>query len=103
MPSVSLRDEITTDGFGMAVIEMLVCAGILQIENRKENEIEWSLGNKWDDKVLRLCLDGLSLDRHRSFQKRLLQLPISFKKAYNQGLAFRKALTRVVEMPGPLH
>ena len=50
-----------------------------------------------------LCLDGLSLDRHRSFQKRLTKLPVSFKQAYRQGLIFRKALEEVIKMTGPLH
>ena len=50
-----------------------------------------------------MCLDGLSLDRHRSFQQKLAKLPISFCKAHEQALIFRKSLDRVIEIPGPLH
>ena len=50
-----------------------------------------------------LCMDGLSLDRHRSLQKRLASLPLSFADAFEQSLRFQKALSRIIEIPGPLH
>ena len=104
IPPVSTRDEIRTDGFGMAVIEILVYAGILvKTTDDRTKQLSWCLSTSWKRKNLFLCLDGLSLERHKSFQKRLTKLPISFKKAYQQGLIFRKALSRVIEMPGPLH
>ena len=102
IPEVSLRDEVRTDGFGMAAIEMLVSCGIL-IEQKINDHSEWILGPDWDKKTFYLCLDGLSLDRHRCFLKRLTKSPVNFKRAYNQGKNFRKALSRAIEMPGPLH
>ena len=35
VPSFSLRDEITTDGFGTTTIDELRCAGALEIKQRK--------------------------------------------------------------------
>mmetsp|Transcript_13333 Transcript_13333/g.19067 ORF Transcript_13333/g.19067 Transcript_13333/m.19067 type:complete len:244 (-) Transcript_13333:212-943(-) len=90
----------------MAVIELLCYAGIIEkVETIVNEKIvpEWILGYNWDKKFIYLCLDGLSLDWHRSFQKRLMKLQVTFKKAYQQGMVFRKALDRVIEVPGPLH
>jgi len=67
IPSISHRDEVTTDGFGMAVIELLCYAGIIEkVETIVNEKIvpEWILGYNWDKKFIYLCLDGLSLDRH---------------------------------------
>ena len=50
-----------------------------------------------------LCLDGLSLDRHKLFCKKLIKLPFRFTKAYEQSLVFQKAVSRVTEESGPLH
>ena len=111
IPCVSLRDEIKTDGFGMAVLELLMHAGIIESidvktktsPNEEKIRKEWRLTNNFDTKKLILCLDGLSLERHKSFQKRLIKLPMSFKYAYQQGMVFREALAQVIEVPGPLH
>ena len=48
-------------------------------------------------------MDGLSLDRHRSFQKKLVSLPFSYHKSFQQSLVFQKSLNRVVQISGPLH
>ena len=53
--------------------------------------------------MLYLCMDGLSLDRHRSFQRKLSNLPFAFDKAFRQCIIFQKAFSRVVEISGPLH
>ena len=50
-----------------------------------------------------LRLDGLSLDRHKLFFKKLIKLPFRFTKAYEQSLVFQKAVSRVTEESGPLH
>ena len=49
IPEVSFRDEIKTDGFVMAVIEMLVQRGMLVV--KQENDAtHWMLGEHWDKK-----------------------------------------------------
>lgn len=48
-------------------------------------------------------MDGLSLDRHRSFQTKLTNLPLNFTDSFKQSLVFQKALSRVIEISGPLH
>ena len=48
-------------------------------------------------------MDGLSLDRYRSFQKKLVSLMFSYHKTFGQSLIFHKSLSRVVEISGPLH
>ena len=50
-----------------------------------------------------LCMDGLSLDRHRSFQRKLINLPYSYSREFKQSLVFQKALTKVIDISGPLH
>lgn len=55
---VSLRDEITTEGFGLAVIELLCNAGIShKVLNSDNNKSEWRLGKDWEKKKIFLCLD----------------------------------------------
>ena len=50
-----------------------------------------------------ICLDGLSLKRHRSFVSKLCKLPMRFIDSYKQSLVFQKVLSRVTEVSGPLH
>jgi len=103
IPPVSLRDEIKTDGFGMAVIELLCLVGILHEEQVSDTYIKWELDRNWKQRKMILCVDGLSLDRHRHFQKKMSNVKLSFSTAFKQSLIFQKALSRVVEINGPLH
>ena len=66
---MSLRDEIKTDGYGMAIIEILCLAGVLIKVKMYTDVYSWNLSKDWDQKTVYLCMDGLSLDIHRSFQK----------------------------------
>ena len=107
IPHVSLRDEIKTDGYGMVMIELLCLSGIL-IKTEKDvnsavDNATWQLGPECNNKRLYLCMYGLSLDRHCSFQRKLTNLPFSFDKAFRQWLIFQKAFSKVVEISGPLH
>ena len=103
VPQVMLHDEITTDGYGKCIIELLTLHGILDKCFTGNNIYEWRLSQKWNEKTIILCLDGLSLDRHRGFCNKLIKLPMSFTKAYRQCQIFQKALTRVIDISGPLH
>ena len=103
IPPVSLRDEIKTDGYGMAIIELLCLLGVLFQTSRYKDVITWDLNKKWEDKTLYLCMDGVSLDRHRLFQRKLNNLPFAFDKAFRQSIIFQKALSRVVDISVPLH
>ena len=103
IPPVSLRDEIKTDGFGMAVIELLCLVGILHEEKVSDTYTKWELDRSWEDRRMFLCIDGLSLDRHRHFQKKLSNVKLSFTNSFKQSIIFQKALTRVTEINGPLH
>ena len=102
---VSLHDEIKTDGYGMALIQYLTRIGILrEVPSPKRNvPPSWERGPQWNKKWAVMCLDGLSLDRHRSFCRKLINLPISFRRAYQQASIFKDALSRVIEISGPLH
>ena len=65
IPSVLLRDEIKTDGYGIAIIEILCISGILhKIVSTKNVTIY-----RWEKKRLYLCMDVILLDRDRSFKK----------------------------------
>ena len=84
---------------------MFVCI-LIKTEKDVNSAVDnatWQLGQEWDKKILYLCMDGLSLDRHRSFQRKLTNLPFSFDKAFRQCLIFQKAFSKVVEISGPLH
>ena len=54
-------------------------------------------------KKMIICLDGLSLERHRSFVNKLCKVPMRFADSYKQSLIFQKSLSRVIEVSGPLH
>ena len=103
IPPVLLRDEIKTDGYDMAIIEILCLSGILIKVKGYGDSYSWELNKEWEEKTVYLCMDGLSLDRHRSFQKKLVNLPFSYHKSFSQSLIFQKSLSRVVEISGPLH
>ena len=103
VPKVFLHDEITTDGYGKCIIELLTMHRILIKTPIKENIFEWVLSENWRSKTIILFLDGLLLDRHRCFGNKLINLPMSFTQAYRQSLIFKDALSRVIEVSGPLH
>ena len=91
IPPVSLRDEIRTNGYGMAIIEILCMAGLL-LHITSHNGMEyWELCDDWESKVVYLCMDGLSLDRHRSFQNKLVKLPYSHSNVFKQSIIFSES------------
>ena len=100
---VSLRDEITTKGYGMAVVELLVTTGIMKCINYPDACSQWVLTENYSNKLIYLCMDGLSLERHRSFMKKLMNIPQSYEKNYHQSIAFQRAIGQIVEISGPLH
>ena len=55
IPPVSLRDEIKTDGYGMAIIEILCLSGILIQVSRKDEAFTWVLNKDWQEKTLHIC------------------------------------------------
>ena len=104
IPPVSLHDEIKTDGYGMALIELLVQVGLLdELIDVITGVKTWKACHNYDKKIVYLCLDGLSIDRHRCFYRKLLDLPLSFKDEFKQAVEFQKVIGRVVELSGPLH
>ena len=87
----------------MAIIELMCLSGML-IHNISDMEVEsWDLVKDWEEGTLYLYMDGLSLDRYRSLQKKLIKLPYSYTIVFKQSIVFQKALTRVIEISGPLH
>ena len=107
VPPVSLEDEMTNKGFERAILEILELAGILdstQFENKKGEMISrWELTEHYEEKKLYLCMDGLSLERYRAMEKNLMNQSFSFSEEYKQKIISKKALGRVVQIPGPLH
>ena len=103
IPPVSLRDKIKTNGYGMAIIKILCLSGLLIHEVSEHSVESWELCNNWENKKVYMCMDGLSLDRHRYFQRKLINLPYSYDKVFKQSLVFQKALTKVIDISGPLH
>jgi hypothetical protein len=78
IPKVSLQDKISTDGFGMTLIEILVMVGILKEERLSETCTKWTACNNFNEKRLYLTMDGLSLDRYKLFKKKLMKIPQSY-------------------------
>ena len=103
IPPVSLRDEIKTTGFGIAAIQLPCLIGILHKEKVSETVAKWGLHRDWEQRRMFLCIDGLSLDRHRRFQKKLSNVKLSFSNAFKQSIMFEKVLTRVAETNCRLH
>ena len=62
IPPVLPRDEIKTDGYGMAIIEILCLAGVLIQVTTHTGANMWELHKEWESKTVYLCMDGLSLD-----------------------------------------
>ena len=102
IPAVSLRNEMKTTGFGLAILEILTLAGVI-IETKHKGWTEWTLSVGWETKKVFVAMDGLSIDRHWSFSRMLTEVPLSFTKSYKQCLIFQQALTVVTEISGPLH
>jgi hypothetical protein len=75
------------------------------MEERNENGDKkiLKLHPGYDRKTMYLCHDGLSIDLHKSFCKKLMKLPIGFMMAFKQSMVFQKVLFRVVKILGPLH
>ena len=46
IPRVFLYDEMTTDGYGMCVIELMTLHGIL-LKTNNNNNTRWTLADKW--------------------------------------------------------
>ena len=104
VPKVSSCDEIKTDGFGMSLIEIMVLVGILiEKEETPTTTKQWLICNEYESIVLYLTMDGLSLDRYKSFRKKLRKIPQLFSNNYQQSIHFQKALSCAVENSGPLH
>jgi len=102
VPPVMLHDEIRTDGYGMALIDLLEHVGMLQ-KSVINGRTRWNACDDYKVKTVYLCLDGLSVDRHRCFFRKIVDLPLSFTDEFMQAIEFRKVLTRVIELSGPLH
>ena len=56
----------------MATIELICIFGML-VEKKQKNVPAWHACEDYQNKLIHLCLDCLSLDRGRSFQKRLVK------------------------------
>ena len=100
IPVVSSYNEMKLDEYGIAVIELMTMAGLLTKKCNKQSngkeKPEWYLTDNYMDKTLYLCMDGLSLDRHRSLQKKLVDTRLSFTKSFKQSIQFQKALSRII-------
>ena len=78
IPPVSMRDDIKTDGYGMALIELLGLSEVLSQCSSHNSVTTWELNENWNGKTLYLCMDGLSLDKHRSFLENADKYTICF-------------------------
>ena len=103
VPKVFMYDEMTTDGYGMCIVELMSLHGILTKTTSNPNNKRWQLTSNWQEKTMLICLDGLSLDRHRGFKTKLCKMNMKFTDTFEQTLQFQKALTRVMAVSGPLH
>ena len=52
------------------------------------NACRWVLREDWNSKSMIIYLDGLSIDRHQLFFKKLHKLLFSFAESYQQSLIF---------------
>ena len=66
VPPVMLHDEIRTDGYGMALIDLLEHIGMFE-KSVVNGSTRWKACDDYKAKTVYLCLDGLSVDRHICF------------------------------------
>ena len=87
----------------MAIIEILFLLWLL-IHTISDTCVESrDLVKDWDTRTVYLYMDRLSLDRHKSFQKKLIKLLYDHTKVFKQSLICQKALTQVIDISGPFH
>ena len=99
VPRVSLYNGLKLDEYGLAVVDLLVMVGILDKSDSDDKTTpRWVLNDNWKSKKMYLCMDGLSLDRHCSLERKLLNQQLSFTKPFEQLLIFRKALSRLIKI-----
>ena len=60
------------------------------------------IGQDYNSTFSCLCIERLSLDLHRSLQKRLISLPVTFFDSFAQGLVFQDVLSKVIAVLGLL-
>ena len=77
--------------------------GVLEHVAVSDTYSRWELVTDYHKKKIILCVDGLSLDRHKHFQKKLLNVKTSFSNNFRQATIFKKALGCIIEISGPLH
>ena len=65
VPKDFMCDEITTDGHGMRVFELMSLHVIVIKMAIGNSRFKWTLADEWDEKSMIVCLDGISLDRHQ--------------------------------------
>ena len=110
VPPATGDDEARTKGYhAAALIKLMGNVGLLEYERKPSSAIgsstytpTFTLAHNIDDKLMYLCLDGMSINRHRSFKKYMSTLPIGFTKAYEQSWIFKTALERVVQPKYPI-
>ena len=103
IPPVSIRDDIETDGYGMAVIELLSHVGFLVQEDSDDSIKEWKIPIRNQYKKLLLCIDGLSMDRHHGFYKKLLRVASGSTSSLKNAITFKRVFNNIIEVSGPLH
>ena len=66
----ALGIQIQKSSISLKSPPFLLCLSGTLIHTATDSGVEsWDLVRDWDERTLYLCMDGLSLDRHRSFKK----------------------------------
>ena len=100
IPHAMKLDEITTNRSRVAVVELLVFLHCLLSMTKCSTHLK--VCKNLREKLVLLCLDHLSLDRHSNFYRKLIYFTTIFADSREQKLDFQRALSMVIDMPGPL-
>ena len=70
-------------------------------EKLSDTHAKWDLDPIWNERRMIIFVNGMPLDRHMNFQKKLSNIKLSFSKAFRISIVFQKSLSRVVKINVP--
>lgn len=101
---ISIQDETTKEGTAIIVLEFLVQAGLLALDETKKT---YQLGSDWEKRWVMIVGDELSIRRVFEFSDDVFSVldrkRYTFRSAYWQSLVLKKVLQRVIPVSGDLH
>jgi hypothetical protein len=97
--SVSVFTEKTTEGTGKVLVELLLDAGLLYVDNKDKIQ----LADDWEERVVFMCGDAYSVNNGYRFASLTETSVGRYSDSYEMNMNISKALSRMLWFPGDLH